>query len=333
MIDHDQEQRSALDNAQEGQGEFELELDEYFTGTDVNDTDIFDDQILEDVIDEEIENQLDDDGDQVATQNIHEKNEKSKTAIKAESNDKADVAQEDKPIKKGLTKNKILGIVLVGLAGTIGYPIIDAYLSSQAETTVNSGAMNFVDKVEESKVGQQHAPQQSVLADAKQAKIEQEMQDLKARYDAAFIALNDVLKEKDEKISILNEKLTALTNNANLGGEKLVEQNKRFENIEQSISSAVSRLAKIESGVAKRAKKEKEEKELKVAQALRAKFEVITVITGKIRLRNANTGNEQNYIVGDVIDGFGKISAIDISGCITLANNEKFEPIGATCNV
>jgi hypothetical protein len=64
---------------------------------------------------------------------------------------------------------------------------------------------------------------------------------------------------------------------------------------------------------------------------LRAKYEIISVIPGKAIIRNTNDGNEMNIVVGDAMQGFGRIKKIAITGCITFDNDEIYEPIGATC--
>ncbi|MDI5833303.1 hypothetical protein OCF84_20745 (plasmid) [Shewanella xiamenensis] len=245
--------------------------------------------------------------------------------------------ESNSPSKKKVSGRTWFLVGMISLiVGAVGFPIVSNYMESNSNDEPDSKSVFIETKpkqVTAQSATSEHSPQSRDNVTSEVNDLKSKLNEFQKRYDSAFIAVNEVLKSKDQEIGDLKNQLKSLQATTNTGGQQITEQSERFLKIEADQAKLISRVSKLESNAASVAKKAKAEIDKRISDAKRAQYEVMTVITGKIRLRNAGTGNERNYTTGDQLEGFGKIKSISISGCITFENNEILEPIGATCKI
>lgn len=251
------------------------------------------------------------------------------------------------PAKKGIsTKNKVAGGLVLLLVIAIGYPIISAMMSSggSSQPAISNEFVSGSEYEQSGATNDQYQDNQNQMVSVnpkinEAALLRSELDQVKLNTEKAFVLVQQKFIEAENKsqqqIEQLNKELNELKNQykhlSDSGTNQIVDQGQKIEEIVAQNRKLQSSVQSIENENRKSKAKEKAEKEKQMTLALRAKFEVITVISGKARIRNVNTGNELNIEIGDEIDGFGKIKDIAITGCITFVTNEKYEPIGASC--
>jgi hypothetical protein len=241
--------------------------------------------------------------------------------------------------KSKINKNSIaIGMVVV-LGVIIGAPIVSSMMesSSGSETT---GAVFVAEEPVNVQSPHNQSAQPSSFGVAQSATFEfegikDEISVVKENSDKAFNLISQNLKSKDKIIEDLIQKYAdlevTLNNLSDVGSNQLVGQGQKIAQLERTINNLQTRMQAQEAANKKYENKRKQEKAELASRALRAKYEVVTVISGKARIRNTNDGSEMNIVNGDEIVGFGRIKNIAITGCITFDNNETYEPIGATC--
>lgn len=312
---------STLDAAQEGSGE--LDLSQFASDFDEHD------ELINNI------NLSVSQDDPIVAPDTQERTAESKVQEpKAFINDsKKSKADHSSPKRKISGRTWFLVGMISLIVGAIGTPILMNIIENSDSDALSTKSTFIETGPSQPNVKSQDLKQINSNAPLEVENLKRQISELQQRNDKAFIAVKDALNAKDQEIEKLKGLIDNLQSSASTGGQKITEQSERYSRIEADQEKINSRLSKLESNAANAAKKAKAEHEKKIANALRAQYEVMTVITGKIRLRNANSGLEQNYSIGDELEGFGRIKEIAISGCITFDNKEKFEPIGANCKL
>jgi hypothetical protein len=241
--------------------------------------------------------------------------------------------------KSKITKNHIAIGMVVFIGLLVGYPILSNMLENSG-TSETTGAV-FVEEATAKAVStpNQYAEPngfgQTQSASFDYDGVKSDLVKVRESSDKAFSLISQNLKAKDTIIEELTQKHAELEVTLNklteVGSNQLVGQTQKLTQQDNAYKSLLARVQALESRNKKYEYKEKQEKEELVAKALRAKYEIISVIPGKAIIRNTNDGNEMNIVVGDAMQGFGRIKKIAITGCITFDNDEIYEPIGATC--
>lgn len=249
------------------------------------------------------------------------------------------------PAKKLMsTKNKIAVGLVTLIVVAIGYPIISEIMSSSGseQPAISNDFVagnEFNDSVatngKNTVNGNQIKSQSPIESELLRSEIEQ----VKLNTEQAFVLVQQKLIEAENKSrqqqELFMKELTELKSQykhlSDSGTNQIVDQGQKIEELTAMNKKLQATVQSLANDNKKTKAKEKAENEKQMTLALRAKYEVITVISGKARIRNVNTGSELNIENGDEIDGFGKIKDIAITGCITFITNEKYEPIGASC--
>ncbi|MBE8233450.1 MAG: hypothetical protein HAW67_06900 [Endozoicomonadaceae bacterium] len=144
----------------------------------------------------------------------------------------------------------------------------------------------------------------------------------------AFFKIAERLKTLTEQKSKIQTSLTTLKNNLN---EIVDTGDNQFINQAQKINKMNDQLGAEIAKVEKQVKKIKSDEAARNAKLSRDIHELISVIPGKAFIRNTKTGAEDSVEHGDRLKGYGVIKKIAISGCITLADGEKYQPINGQC--
>tara|TARA_R110002033_G_scaffold135713_4_gene175317 strand:+ start:9056 stop:9910 length:855 start_codon:yes stop_codon:yes gene_type:complete len=268
------------------------------------------------VPDEEIDALL---GNQVGNQ----RDEEDSALLANEARQEANSVSDGK--KKKFTKNQVALIVVIGIFAFFALMLF-IQMPSNTNTTAKSSS-GFV---------QTRAEIEQPMDSEAFLELKQEISDLKksigSTKDAANQAFESIavsmknLQASDmsivEEVKTVNSKYDELLSN---GNNKYVDQSNKLGLLRNEFNNQIAKL-KTEL-VAFKA-----EQNNKLDIAKRKQYEVVSVVTGKALLREISTGKELRIQKGVELDGFGSISEINITGCITFESGERYTPLKGRCS-
>ncbi|GGB66057.1 hypothetical protein GCM10011607_28450 [Shewanella inventionis] len=158
--------------------------------------------------------------------------------------------------------------------------------------------------------------------------LKNELKDTKEAVDEAFESIAVTLNNQQKTNTTLVEELKTIKSSyddlLSNGNNKFVDQSKKLNSIQTDFNAKLLSLKKdLESF--------KEEQNNKLDISKRKQYEVVSVVTGKALIRDISSGNELRIEVGTELSGFGVISDINITGCITFETGERYTPIKGRC--
>ncbi|MBO1897663.1 hypothetical protein HNW13_018150 [Shewanella sp. BF02_Schw] len=228
--------------------------------------------------------------------------------------------------KKKLTKNQIALIVVVATFGFFALMLF-IQMPSNPNTAVKSSS-GFVPS---------HTAQLEPILDSEVVlELKQDISDLKESigstkdsaneaFESIAISLKNLQASNKaiiEEVTTVKSKYDDLLSN---GNNKYVDQSNKIGSLQNEFKN---QIAKVKAELVTF----KNEQNNKLDIAKRKQYEVVSVVTGKALLREISSGKELRIEKGVALDGFGSISEINITGCITFESGERYTPLKGRCS-
>jgi len=235
-------------------------------------------------------------------------------------------AAKDSGKKKKLTKNQV---ALLGVVSIVIFFVVMLMVSAPSKNEPKPAVSGGFTSTSQS--------QFSAVVDSEEIlELKQDIKDLKKELDStkdsadkAFESIAVSLKNLQasnktivDEVGLVKEKYDELLSN---GNNKFVDQSQKLSRLQKDFNEKILYVQKELDAF-------KEDQNNKLDIAKRKQYEVVSVVSGKALIRDVGSGKELRISHGVELDGFGVISDIDITGCITFETGERYTPIKGRCS-
>ncbi|QIR16520.1 coiled-coil domain-containing protein 22 [Shewanella aestuarii] len=229
--------------------------------------------------------------------------------------------------KKKLTKNQLALYVVIGVV-----VLFALLLFLQMPSTPSTPAAKKSGGFQATEVNETVAApvKAEVILELEQEIVDlrNELKSTRASANEAFesiaVTIKNLQESNREIVAQVVEIKTSYDELLSNGNNKFVDQSKKLNAIQSEFRAG---LAKVTQEL----KAFKEEQNNKLDISKRKQYEVISVVAGKALIREIESGKELKIQKGTELNGFGAISDIAITGCITFDSGERYTPIKGRC--